>query len=110
MKVKELFKKLKTLDPGSRQDDTQAALKYLAASYATIGIDSLATPALGCGNGGLNWNDVQPLIEKYLGSIIDLDVYVHQPQQTKIQADQSTKNKMPSLVFFDESAAKPADL
>lgn len=94
----------------SRLDDIEAGLKYLAANYATMGIDSLAMPALGCGNGGLNWNDVQPLIEKYLGSIIDLDVYVYQPQQTKIQADPSTKKQNSQLGFIDESAAKPADL
>lgn len=65
-----------------------------------MGIDSLAMPALGCGNVGLNWNDVQPLIEKYLGSIVDLDVYVYQPQQTKIQADPSTKKQNAQLGFL----------
>jgi len=31
------------------------------------GIKSVAVPALGCGLGGLNWNDVLPLIETRLG-------------------------------------------
>lgn len=35
---------------------------------------SLALPRLGCGVGGLNWDEVKPLIEKQLG---DLDVPVH---------------------------------
>lgn len=94
----------------SRLEDIEAGLKYLADNYADMGIDSLAMPALGCGNGGLNWNDVKPLIEKYLGSIIDLDVYVYQPQQSGIKADPSHKKQQVQLGFLDESAAKPADL
>jgi O-acetyl-ADP-ribose deacetylase (regulator of RNase III) len=94
----------------SRLDDIEAGLKYLAANYATMGIDSLAMPALGCGNGGLNWNDVQALIDKYLGSIIDLDVYVYLPQQKHTQADPSAKKQNAQLDFFSDSAAKPADI
>ena len=30
------------------------------------GLESLAVPALGCGLGGLEWNDVRRLLEKYL--------------------------------------------
>ena len=40
-------------------------------------IQSLAIPPLGCGNGGLNWNDVKPLIEKYLGPV-SCDIYVYE--------------------------------
>ena len=31
-----------------------------------MGLESLAVPALGCGLGGLEWNDVRRLLEKYL--------------------------------------------
>ncbi len=41
-----------------------------------MGIQSIGMPALGCGNGGLDWSDVAPLIEKHLGPIPGLDVYV----------------------------------
>lgn len=39
---------------------------------------SIAVPPLGCGNGGLNWQDVKPLIEKYLGDL-DMKVMVYEP-------------------------------
>ena len=29
-------------------------------------VSSIAMPPLGCGNGGLSWNDVKPLIQKKL--------------------------------------------
>lgn len=41
-------------------------------------IRSLALPPLGCGNGGLDWYDVKPLIERYLGTA-SCDVYVYEP-------------------------------
>lgn len=61
----------------SRLDDIEAGLKYLAQNYQNMGIYTLALPQLGCGNGGLQWSDVQPLISKYLASISDLEVFVY---------------------------------
>lgn len=43
------------------------------------GIRSIAVPPLGCGNGGLDWRDVRPLIENALAGIPDLDVKVYAP-------------------------------
>jgi O-acetyl-ADP-ribose deacetylase (regulator of RNase III) len=33
------------------------------------GITSIAVPPLGCGNGGLDWRDVRPLINDALGDL-----------------------------------------
>lgn len=39
-------------------------------------VRSVAMPAPGCGNGGLDWNKVKPMIEEKLGGLsIDLRVY-----------------------------------
>ena len=38
----------------------------ICEKWDELGADSIAFPRLGCGNGGLDWNDVQPLMEKYL--------------------------------------------
>lgn len=40
-----------------------------------IEIDSIAIPALGCGLGGLNWNDVKKLIYEYLSNV-NFDVII----------------------------------
>lgn len=42
-------------------------------------IRSIALPPLGCGNGGLKWSVVRPLIEKALGDIDDVEVIVYEP-------------------------------
>jgi len=44
------------------------------------GILSIAIPALGCGNGGLDWTDVKPLIERYM-NIPSIDTRVYEPKE-----------------------------
>ena len=41
-------------------------------------IKSIAVPPLGCGNGGLRWDKVKDLLEKYLGNL-DADVQIFEP-------------------------------
>lgn len=47
-------------------------------------IKSIAIPALGCGNGGLNWADVRPLIEEYLSDLADTEIIVYEPTQKSL--------------------------
>jgi hypothetical protein len=42
-------------------------------------IRSIALPPLGAGNGGLDWSDVKPRIERALGPLDDLDVVIFEP-------------------------------
>ena len=42
-------------------------------------IHSIAVPALGCGNGGLDWRDVYPLIDAALSPLSDVNVKVFPP-------------------------------
>lgn len=54
----------------------EEGLIRLTASYQGFNIQSLAVPALGCGEGKLSWNDVHPLITKYLNPLpIMVEVY-----------------------------------
>lgn len=47
----------------SRLEDIQAGLDDLVEVVDELGLGSVAVPALGAGNGGLDWKDVRPLIE-----------------------------------------------
>lgn len=53
-------------------------LAYIASHYlqATPPITSLALPRLGCDKGGLEWAEVRPLIERHLGDLPGLTVYL----------------------------------
>ena len=42
-------------------------------------IRSIAIPPLGCGNGGLDWSDVRPLVVAALEKVEDLDAVVYEP-------------------------------
>jgi O-acetyl-ADP-ribose deacetylase (regulator of RNase III) len=60
--------KLHWRDP-SRIEWIETGLVSLAQIIKSRNLESIAIPRLGCGLGGLNWADVRPLIEKYLGDI-----------------------------------------
>jgi len=60
----------------SRLEWIEAGLKKFTDEYERRGIVEISFPRLGCGNGGLNWNDVRPLMEAYL-SELPIPIYVH---------------------------------
>ena len=63
----------------SKIEYIEAGLKKFVQYYEEKGIDSIAFPPLGCGNGGLNWeHEVKPLMEKYLKDL-PIDIYIHLP-------------------------------
>lgn len=60
----------------SRLDDIVRGLDYFAEHVREWGITSVAFPPLGCGNGGLDWSDVGPIMyQKLLALGIDVDIY-----------------------------------
>jgi len=63
----------------SQLGDIRAGLDALVDLVAQGGITSIAIPALGCGHGGLAWDDVRPLIEAACVRMPDVRVVVFQP-------------------------------
>ncbi|MBU2666517.1 macro domain-containing protein [Actinoplanes bogorensis] len=64
----------------SRLADIAAGLDSLVDVVQELGIRSVAIPALGCGNGGLDWNEVRPLIEKACDRMQDVRAIVFPPE------------------------------
>lgn len=62
----------------TRIADVEAGLRDLVEVIRHHRITSVAVPPLGCGNGGLNWADVRPLITSAL-SELDVAVYLFAP-------------------------------
>ena len=54
-------------------------LESLLAVIQEKEIRSVALPPLGCGNGGLDWTDVRPLIEAALKDLQNVDAIVFEP-------------------------------
>jgi len=63
----------------SRLSDVEAGLRALVEDVSRLGIRSIAVPPLGCGNGGLAWNEVRPLIEAAFEALPDVEVYLFEP-------------------------------
>ncbi len=60
----------------SRLSYVEAGLEWFRRSYRELGIDSVAFPPLGCGNGGLQWDIVGPTMYKALKDLpIDIEIY-----------------------------------
>ena len=58
--------------------DIEAGLTHLEQHYRTWGIISLAVPALGCGNGGLPWQAVGPILYRHLNQL-DISIELYAP-------------------------------
>jgi O-acetyl-ADP-ribose deacetylase (regulator of RNase III) len=60
----------------SKLEYLEKGLQYVVDNYKQEGITSIAFPKLGVQNGQLSWDDVGPLMAKYL-SQLDIDVYIY---------------------------------
>lgn len=64
----------------SRLEDIEAGLRDLIDVIKAEGINSIAVPPLGCGNGGLKWNDVRPRIEAAFAEVPHIHVQLFAPE------------------------------
>lgn len=65
----------------SKIDFIERGLAKFVAEYEFRGITEIAFPRLGCGNGGLDWDEVRSVMEKYL-SKLPINIYIHDFDQT----------------------------
>lgn len=80
----------------SKLDDIRDGLDDLVRTIETHQIRSIAVPPLGCGNGGLNWADVRPLIESKLGPLL-IDVVIYPPSKAPKAAAMVERRQRPRL-------------
>lgn len=63
----------------SRLSDIKCGLEDLITQIKALKIKSIAIPPLGCGNGGLDWSEVKPLIEASFRNLPDVSVKLFAP-------------------------------
>jgi O-acetyl-ADP-ribose deacetylase (regulator of RNase III) len=68
-------------------DYVNHALKHLHQLVEKEGLTSLALPRLATGVGGLDWSQVEPLIQKHLGSL-KIPVFVYSHYESGVQAQE----------------------
>lgn len=69
---------------GSRRDDIVRGLDLFVENYRSWGVTSIAFPPLGCGNGGLEWSLVGPVMYRKLKQV-DIPVEIYAPFGTPKQ-------------------------
>jgi len=88
----------------SRIEDIKSGLRALIVDVRRLGIRTIAVPPLGCGNGGLDWQEVRPLIEEAFAEVPDVNVFLYSPHgapDAKAMPVNTTKPKMtPSRALF----------
>ncbi len=62
----------------SKYEYIETGLVALVAAINEHNIRSIAVPPLGCGNGGLDWAEVKPMIVRHLGGL-DAEVVLYEP-------------------------------
>jgi O-acetyl-ADP-ribose deacetylase (regulator of RNase III) len=67
------------------------SLRELAKMIQKEGIKSVAITKLATGVGGLEWKDVEPLIEKHLGAL-GIEVVVYEEYRAGVAADENLKH------------------
>lgn len=81
----------------SRLSDIRSGLDALVDDVMARGITSVAVPALGCGNGGLAWDDVRPLIERASERMPGVRVVVFAPEGAPAPASMPNATPRPRL-------------
>jgi O-acetyl-ADP-ribose deacetylase (regulator of RNase III) len=83
----------------SRLSDIASGLTDLVQLVKRLDIKSIAVPPLGCGNGGLDWTDVQPLIVQAFAALPDVEVQVFAPQAAPVAAEMPQRTDKPAMTL-----------
>lgn len=81
----------------SRIEDIQTGLVDLVNVVQQHQIGSIAIPPLGCGLGGLNWEEVRPLIIAAFASLPAVDVLLFEPAGAPQAAVMARAKKIPNM-------------
>ncbi|NJK51906.1 MAG: Appr-1-p processing protein [Leptolyngbyaceae cyanobacterium SU_3_3] len=81
----------------SRIEDIKAGLADLINVVGQQQIRSIAIPPLGCGLGGLNWEEVRPLIIEAFQSVPEVDVLLFEPVGSPQATAMVREKKVPNM-------------
>lgn len=83
----------------SRLEDIEAGLVDLVRVIRELDIKSIAVPPLGCGNGGLDWDDVRPRIEAALAPLKNVRILLYAPSGAPAASDMKVATKRPRMTL-----------
>lgn len=83
----------------SRVEDIAAGLEALVTEVSRRNIQSIAVPPLGCGLGGLDWAEIQPMIEHAFAALPDLRVLLYEPAGAPVIEAMTEERKPPEMTI-----------
>src|SRR5215510_9661131 len=83
----------------SRLEDIESGLVDLVRVIRELDIKSVAVPPLGCGNGGLDWEDVRPRIETALAPLEDVRTLLYAPSGAPAASGMKVATKRPRMTL-----------
>lgn len=92
----------------SKIDYVKDGLVDFVEQVRRLGIKSVTLPPLGCGNGGLEWSDVRPLIEEAVSTLPDVHFVIFGPAEQTAHPKQAdspsdlTTGRASMMVAFAE--------
>ena len=100
----------------SRIEWIEMGLKKFVDSYEERGITSISFPRLGCGNGGLDWDEVRPLMERYLAPL-PIDIFIHDyekqiglPEHREEELARRVGDRISPLLAFEDFLAQVTEV
>ncbi|HJQ85417.1 MAG TPA: macro domain-containing protein [Candidatus Binatia bacterium] len=81
----------------SKVEYIRAGLSDLVKEVRRLHIRSIAIPPLGCGNGGLEWSKVRPLIEQAFADLRDVRVILFEPAGAPKAAAMTNRTRRPRM-------------
>jgi O-acetyl-ADP-ribose deacetylase (regulator of RNase III) len=87
----------------------QDGLLDLVAQVQALDIRSIAIPPLGCGNGGLDWADVKPLIEAAFAALPEVNVHLFEPGEAPNAKSMEVRTSRPKMTIGRAAILKSID-
>lgn len=81
----------------SKVADIDTGLADLVQVLTDLEISSIAIPPLGCGNGGLDWSVVRPIIENRLSELANVEVQLFEPAGAPAAKDMVDRTARPNM-------------
>jgi O-acetyl-ADP-ribose deacetylase (regulator of RNase III) len=81
----------------SRLSDIELGLVDLLRVVQDLNIQSIAIPPLGCGNGGLDWLDVRPMIEAAFADVPQVKTVMFEPNGAPPAAEMPRNTTPPAM-------------
>lgn len=81
----------------SRIEDIEKGLLDLINVIQTYNIKSIAVPPLGCGLGGLEWEEVKPRMEAVFADLSDVNVIIFEPKGAPSANDMARNRSVPDM-------------